>query len=1017
MIRFLIRKPIAVLMTTLAVVILGLIAWNYIPVSLMPDTDIPEISVQLNADMSAREIEDVVVRPMRNSLLQISHLEDMESEAYNGNAVIRMTFEHGTKIDYSFIEVNEKIDKAMVSMPRGMERPRVLKANASDLPVFYLSLTLKNDYALKENGEISQTFIDFNRFANQVIRKRIEQLPEIAMVDVNGIVKPEILIVPDPSQLRALGLSLNDLETALNKQDIEIGSILIKDSQYQYNLRLGFSLDNIRDIGNVYLNIKGRLFQLKELAKIKEQPQKRRGLSLFNDKEAISMAIVKQSDVRMSDLKEALTSSVAHMEKDYADIDFSIGRDQTKLLQESIGNLGRGLSWSVGLGFLIMFFFLKDFRSPLLIGMSVPLSLIISLLLFYLVDISINIISLSGLILGTGLMIDNSIIVIENITQYRQRGVSLSSACIKGTNEVFTPLLSSVLTTCAVFVPLIFLSGMAGALFYDQAMAITIGLMVSLLVSVTLLPVLYHLLFRKAKKNMRVDLFLQRLNALDYASLYEKGFRFTMRRQPVVGGLFIVFLLTTISLLFILPKRQIPKLTSTEKIYTIDWNEPLSVEENKKRVLKLTQILKVDLENYNAQVGEQQFLMNQQTQTKTSEVEVYVQAHSSGQLEKIHDKTIEFLKNYPKAVLQTAEVDDVFNMIFTSDKAPITARFQPIGKTNDPNGRLGNLWESLQKTFPETEIQPISWEEQVRLKADPAKMELYGVSPAQLSTTLVNAFNEQQVLTIVDNQNFVPVILGAEEKTIDQVLNHTLVRTNDSIYYKVNNFLTQQKTKALKRITAGKEGEFFPVDFESNSIDEENVLHKIKNLVKGSSEFDVRFTGNYFESRALLKELVFILGITLALLYFILATQFESLSLPLIILLEIPISIAGTFLALWIFGMSLNLMSMIGVVVMSGIVINDSILKVDTVIQLQKRGFGLLKALLVAGQRRVKPILMTSLTTILALIPILFTSGLGSELQTPLAVALIAGMIFGTVVSLYFIPLLYYKLKKNNRDV
>lgn len=1016
MVRFLIHKPIAVLMSALAIIILGLIAWKFIPVSLMPELDIPEVTVQVSGDMSARELEDAVVRPMRNSLMQVNHLEDIKSESYNGSALIRLTFDHGTSIDYSFIEVNEKIDRAMSGLPRGIERPRVIKASASDIPVFYLNLSLKEGVDIRENGELNQDYIDFNRFANQVIRKRIEQLPEVAMVDVNGIVAPEILIVPDPAKLRALGIGLNDLESALKSQDVEIGSILVKDNQYQYNLRLGFSLDHIRDIEDIYLNIHDRLFQLKDLAKIREKPQKRRGLALFNGREAVSMALIKQGDVRMSNFKAGLNTAVKQMEKDYPDIAFAIVRDQTKLLEESINNLGQGLFWSISLGFLIMFFFLKDFSSPLLIGASVPISLVISLLLFHLLGMSINIISLSGLILGTGLMIDNSIIVIDNITQYRARGMALSKACVKGTNEVIIPLLSSVLTTCAVFIPLIFLSGMAGALFYDQAMAISIGLLVSLIVSITLVPVLYRLLHLKEGPRKRIDAFLKKINVLDYEALYEKGFRFVMKKQGVSWGLFIVLTAVTITLFKVLPKEQIPSLTTQERIYTVDWNEPLNVEENKNRVLALADAIKADIENYNAQVGQQQFLMSKESQAKTSEVEIYIQASSPEQLKAIDRRAQDFVRQYPEAVIEMADVDNIFNLIFTSGKAPVTARFQARGLADDPNAKLQGLWDDLQDRFNDMTLEPISWEDQVTLKANTAKMELYGVSSGQLSTALTNAFSEQEVLGIIDNQDFVPVVLGAEEKTIEEVLAQTQVRTNDTTYYNINNFLTVQIDKDLKKITAGKEGEYYPVDFTTAKEKEvPRIIEQIKNFLKDSSTYEVNFSGSYFDNRNLINELLMVLAITLALLFFILATQFESLVLPLIILLEIPISTAGAFLVLWLTGMSINLMSMIGIVVMSGIVINDSILKIDTIIQLQKEGYSLFRALLTAGQRRLKPIIMTSMTTILALVPVLFTTGLGSELQTPLALALIGGMTIGTLVSLYFIPLLYYYLKRNKR--
>ncbi len=1001
-------------MTTLAIIILGLVAWHYIPVSLMPDADIPEVTVQISADMSARELEGAVVRPLRNSLMRVNHLEDIKSETNNGSAIIRLIFEHGNKIDYSFIEVNEKIDRAMSDLPRDMERPRVIKASASDIPVFYLNLTLKDDLSTKEKGEISQKYIDFNRFVSGVIRKRIEQLPEVAMIDINGLIAPEILIVPDHNQMRALGIGINDLEAALKRQDVEIGSILVKDSQYQYNLRMAFNLENIRGIGNIYLNINDRLFQLKDLAQIREQPQKRSGLVLYNNQEAISMAIIKQGDIRMSALKESLKTSIDQMERDYPEIAFNIGRDQTKLLGESIGNLGRGLFWGISLAFLIMFFFLKDFRSPLLIGISVPVSLVVSLLFFYLLDISINIISISGLILGTGLMIDNAIIVIDNITQYRERGHSLSVSCEKGTNEVFKPLLSAVLTTCAVFVPLIFLSGMAGALFYDQALAIGIGLVVSLLVSTTLLPVLYRLLHLKNASG-GVTLFSKNLNVWDYGSLYEKGFRFVMRRQAMMGLLCVLFLLVSVGLFLLLPKQKIPELTTTEKIFAIDWNESLNIEENKKRVMEMAGVWQEEIDNYNAQVGQQQFLMTKGAQATTSEAEIYVQAHSPGQLKEVQRKVNHFLQRYPGAVMEMEEVDNIFNLIFTTGEAPITARIQPTGHVSYPNGQLETLWGKLQKAFPNTPIEPLSWEEQITLKGDAAKMELYGITPTQLNTALVNAFNQQHVLTIVDNQDFVPVVLGAEEQAIDQVLEHTLVRANDSTYYKVGNFLSESLTKDFRTITAGKEGMYYPFNFQAENDQEQETIQKIQKVLKTSPGFDVNFTGSYFESRELIKELMLVLAITLALLYFILATQFESLTLPLIILLEIPLSMAGAFSFLWFFDMSLNLMSMIGIVVMCGIIINDSILKLDTIIQLQKNGYGLIRALLVAGQRRLKPILMTSLTTILALVPVLFAGGLGGELQAPLAIALIGGMLLGTLVSLYFIPLLYYFLTKNKQ--
>jgi multidrug efflux pump subunit AcrB len=702
------------------------------------------------------------------------------------------------------------------------------------------------------------------------------------------------------------------------------------------------------------------------------------------------------------------------MAMEYTDMDFSTNRDQTKLLDFAINNLVQSLLWGVILAFLVMFLFLKDVRSPILIGISVPVSMVVCLLFFHLFHISINIISLSGLVLGTGLMIDNSIIVIDNIAQYREKGHSLSKACILGTNEVFRPLLSSVLTTCAVFVPLIFLSGITGELFYDQAMAITIGLFVSLLVSIALLPVLYRLFYVKGTNRGRITRLIQKWNTLDYSSLYEKGFRSIMRKQPIAFGIFILLSVMTLVLFVILPKSQMPELTSTETLLRLDWNEPINVGENKKRILELLRPVGDTVRDYTVQVGRQQFLLDKDSDAKPSEATLYIRVETPKDLVRIKNSLHRsIMEKYPTAVVQYGEVDNIFNLIFSDGTAPLTVRLRNVESIGAGQGQqLINLRKALQDQLSNIELPPIAWEDHTTLLADREKMILYGVSADLVGNTLKSAFNEREILSIIDNQYFVPVILGSGKKTIREVLHETMLRANDSTYYNLDQFVTLANSQGLKTITAGKEGEYYSIDLDTDVDHEDSTMAEIRSVVDQNSYYDVLFTGSLAKDRALVKELAIVMCITLLMLYFILASQFESLTLPLVILFEIPLSMTGAFLFLLFFGMGINLMSMIGIVVMSGIVINDSILKIDTIIQLQRQGNGLMRSLLLAGQRRLKPILMTSLTTILALVPILFTSGLGGELQAPLAVALIGGMLLGTVVSLYFIPLCYYYLAK-----
>lgn len=1025
MVRFLLYRPIAVTVTLLSILVMGIVAMNYIPVSLMPDIHVPEITVQLSyPDASARQMEESVVSSLRRSLLPVQGLSNMTSETRDGNSLIKLRFDYGVDMDLAFIEVNEKIDQSMNSFPKGMDRPRVIKASATDIPVFYLEVTLKNDASATGPGllktaqgneslfPVSQQFIELSAFASQVIRKRLEQLPEVALVDMSGRAHLELLILPDMQKLESLGLTPEDLGRLIRANNVNLGEVVIRDGQYQFNVRFGNTLTNGEDIANLYLKVDDRLLQLKDVATIVRHPQSPDGLVLHDGNSAITMAIIKQSDARMSELKEGVFMLTESFRQDYPNLKFTITRDQTQLLDYSISNLTQGLFWGAVLAAISMAFFFQDIRSPVLIGLVMPVSLVISLIVFFLMDISINIISLSGLVLGLGMMVDNTIIVIDNTIQYRERQVALDEACIRGAEEVSVPMLTSVLTTCAVFVPLIFISGISGALFYDEAMAVVIGAFVSLAVSVTLIPVYYRLIHlrgaTKPKKNR-----LAFLSAFRFEEYYERGFRFTMRHQKLTFVLVMILMVGGFLLYRYLPKARMPALTTDEVVVIVDWNERITVMENRRRMLDLVSREGSRVSHYTALVGQQQFLLDER-QMSPSEALLYVKSAHPGDIESLkNDLQNRIHDQFPGARISFEDAENVFKLIFPSGEKPLIANLSAKKELGPQRNQLLNATVMDIKTaVPEAAGVNITWQEHILLRADRIKMAAYDIEPDALLNTVRRALNEQEVLLIADNKGFIPVIMGEDRHTVDDILERTEVRNRIGELYPIREFMVESRGLDLKTILADKSGEFFPVPMNVSQDRAPVIMNDIKSRLAKADTFEVAFGGDILSSQALIRELALILLISLILLYFILAAQFESLKLPLIILLEIPIDIAAAFIFLYLFGEGINLMSLIGLVVMGGIIINDSILKIDTVNQLRKQGYSILHAVALGGQRRVKSILITSITTILAVVPLLFLPGLGSELQRPLAVVLIGGMGVGTIVSLYFIPLCYYSLMK-----
>ena len=1002
MIKFLLQRPIAVLMAFTACFIVGLVTYFTIPVSLLPDIAIPEITVQVSGqNTSARELENTVVKTIRQQLMQVASLRDIHSETRDGAAIIRLNFDFGTNTDLAFIEVNEKIDAAMNYLPREVERPRVIKASATDIPVFCLNLTLKSDSAYSEINEGS--FLDLCQFAETVIKRRIEQLPEVAMVDVTGILKRQLQIVPDMKLLKMSEITLDDLEAALTSNNIEPGSMTVRDGYYEYNIKFSTLLRTPEDVENIYIRKNNHIFQLKDLARISVVPEKETGASLSNGKRAVTLAVIKQADENMDNMKEALAEVTDYFASVYPDIDFSVSRNQTELLDYTISNLKQNLSFGFLFICIVAILFLGDIKSPAVIGLSMVVSLIISFLFFYLCKMSLNIISISGLILALGMMIDSSIIVTENITQYRTRG----------STEVITPMLSSTFTTIAVFVPLVFMSGIAGAIFFDQAFAVTVGLMVSYFTGIMLLPVLYKLVYsipdiKHKGFNIRINNLVKE-HTLD--RFYDTGVDFVFRHKTA-SLIFIAITLPLCAFLFYeIPKSRMPEIDQNELIAHVEWNENIHIDENQSRVSQLFASIDNQVQEHTAYVGQQQFLLNRDREMSVSESELYFKTEKPTGIAPLQKSVEKWIKtHYPMAVISFSPPETVFEKLFVTGEADIVAELHTRNKSEAPEASvLNKIAQQIEAKTGHTPVG-ITFDNQLNITIDRQKLLLYNVDYNEVYRLLKTAFKENEVATLRSYQQYLPIALAGEEQTVNEVLQKTLVNTvpdteGNVRYIPLQSLVRVTPGEDLKTITAGKNGEYIPFSF----YDIDNAEQLMENVKKEiDTDWDIDFSGSFFSNRQMLNELVVILFISILLMYFILAAQFESFLQPLIVLLEIPIDVAASLLVLWICGHTMNLMSAIGIVVTCGIIINDSILKLDAINELRKEGVPLMEAIHEAGRRRLRPIIMTSLTTIFGMVPLLFTFDMGSELQKPLSIAMISAMLIGTAVSLFVIPLIYW---------
>lgn len=961
--------------------------------SLLPDIPIPQLSIQISAEgLDARTLENTITKVVRNQMLQLAHLQDVESRSRSGSATIDITLDHGTDMALSYIEANEKIDQVMSYLPKNIERPKVIPSNVSDIPVLYLNMSARDQSAVSH--------LELSNLAKRIIKRRLEQLDEIAFVDLHGWGQPEVIITPDRDKLMSLGQTTTIIERAVQGANISLGNVLIKDGHYEYHIRLDNRLGTINNIKSLLIHINGQVYALEELASVQLAEKDRRGAFLLDDRQGISLAVRKKADANNFDLRDRLDELMLSLEADYPLVQFSIANDQSYVLKSSFESLRSSLLYGLGFASLVLFFFFRNWRLPLLIILIIPISLVISLFMFYLIGLSVNIISLTGLILGVGLMIDNSIIIIENIDQHN-RSHSLADAAVMGASDVIRPLISSALTTSSVFLPLILLSGMAGALFYDQALSIALSLGVSLVASYFILPVLAYQILSPTDTTSH--------DSIEHdEDIHGRLIAGVLRYRWFLIVLFLGILGSGYYLFSNVSKSLFPQITRSAYEMKIDWNESVGVDESEQRVKSLINQHNDTSLQHNVYLGEWQYLLFEENQNVNELIwQIYFSSPPSHQEVQAWKDAI--TQRHPTAEVDLYPVANVFDKIFRQEEVSVFARIQSLTSTSTiAVDEMQDLLQNLREAGVNCDMPPM--DEYIDLTVDHRALSLYDINYQALVASLKSAFGANEISMLKGNNEFIPIqVSDGSSLQIDDILSQTKVYGKNGQSYDISSFVTLQPTSYYKTLEAGISGERLTIPLLQDPL---KSMDKMKALLAKDARYSVSFDGPYFQTQSTIKELSKIGLLVLALLFLILAAQFESVIQPLIVVLTLPVGSIGALAALYFTGETLNIMSIVGIIILSGIDVNDAILKVDMFNKNRAKGMNLRQSIIKGSETRLRPIVMTTLTTVFAMTPILFSTGLGAELQRPLAIAIIGGLSAGTVASIVLVPVFYSLLSR-----
>lgn len=997
-------------MTALTLLSLGMVAVFSLPVSLLPDVPVPEIIIQADyPSADASQIEKLIATPLRNQLVQINSLDDLVASSTDGLVTIKIRFDYGTNIDLAYFEVGERLDIAMETLPQDLSRPRIMKTSAGDIPVFQLNVWAKDE---------PSNFIELSYLSEHVLKRRLEQMDDIAFVDLTGLTRSQVVINPNLDALRNSGVSVSDFSRLFKTQSRHLGNVVINEGHNELSVTIDASLKSVDEIENLYLRLGTlgqRMARIKDLAEVHLKEAVATGYYTYNGKRAVGFAIVKRSDAQLLELRAQMGDLVSKLSKQYPRLGFSLSEDQTQLLDLSIGNLVSSLTVGAFLSFVMLLLFIRDIRTLILIGVVIPVSLSTTFVGFYLLNISINIVSLAGLVLGIGEIVDSAIIIIESIEQHEEESTqanhTLAESCTIGAESVIRPLFTSVLTNSIVFLPLLLMSGIAGAIFLDQAIAVSLALLISLFTSYTIIPVLYLQLFMNRKRSRQITS-AQKV----VTQLYTTTFDLAINRPVLTIFTWAMMLLITGIILTTITTAGMPKISHDQLTAYINWNENISVPENNKRIEGIIKTANIEMPERGCYVGQQQFLLSNRVQQSSMESMMVFKLKTDSDFTVLAEHIRQYLaSHYRHANFEIRAGENVFEQLFQTSDRPLRILLSSRNTSTTPALAEVDSIVRMLRAY-NINLQMPSRVQRLYLKIDNSRLLKYNVNRDDLIQAIRVQLNNEKVGTLFLNQEQVPILLSshAASPTFEDVLSRAFVETAQGNFLPCSKLLDYELGLDYATLTLGKNGTFVQLLPESNSIDVKEYIATLKSFFGMNKSYNILLDGSYFRNTSYIKEIIGSFAIAVGILFFLLAAQFESIQQPIIVLMTVIFGVAGGIMSLFLAGNSLNIMSAIGMIILVGLLDNDSILKIDSMNRARNK-HTLIETIRIGGQKRLQSQIITFLTTILGLLPILWSAGLGAELQRPLAVTVVGGMVVGLYISWTFIPLTYYWIARYSK--
>ena len=1009
-----VKRPITTILVFVGLMVMGLYSLTRLPVDLYPEMELPFVVVYTSyPGASASDIESNVTRPLEDVLNATSNLKEMTSTSSDAVSTIFMEFDYGTNLDEASNDIRSSISFVESFLPEGSERPTIMKFSTSMMPIIFFAITAKESYAGLE------------KILDEKIVNPLNRIEGIGSVSLAGVPGREIYIDVDPRKMEAYNLSIEQIGNVLRAENMDMPSGYVEMGKTDYPLRVKgefLESDVIKDL--VISNFNGKAIYLRDIAVVRDTVRESKLDTKINGAQGMTMFVQKQSGGNTVKVTKDVDKALETLMKDLPE-DVKIEKlfDSASFIKGSISNLTETLMYAAIFVVLVVLFFLGRWRATFIIILTIPISLIVAFIYLFVSDASINIISLTSLSIAIGMVVDDAIVVLENITRHVERGSRPREAAIYATNEVWLAVIVTTLTVVAVFFPLTFVEGLTGVLFKQLGMIVTITIITSVFAAITLTPTLSALLLKwypikKDASFWTYDGSIRKgLDRLDH--FYGRSLRWALVHKTITSIIAIVIFVLSMSLFGAIDTEFFPQADQSVISATVELQTGTRVDRTIQTADNIDSLIQTRYPEVKIiststgvddQGGFESIFGAGGTHKITYSLSLIPIEERAKSVFTLADELRNDIGKMPEVINHTVSTSENMGS-FGGNAVDVEVYGYDIAQTNLVAEQLAAKIRNIQGAA-DVAISRDKSKPELQIIFDQAKMSANGLNTAMVSTAVKNRVDGLLATRLRQFGDEYDVIVRFKEESRSTLtdIENIAINTPMGQMVRLGEIATIKEFWSPPNIERKRKERIVRVSFTpyQRSLTElQTEVQKAIDEIDMPAGIMVRISGAIEEQMEAFMDLAMLIVISLILVYLIMASQFESLKMPFIIMFSIPFAFSGVAVALFLTNTTLSAISGIGAVMLIGIVVKNAIVLVDFINLMRDRGYELYEAIALAGRSRLRPVIMTSATTILGMLPLALSKGSGSELWSPMGVAVIGGLVFSTMVTLIIVPVVY----------